>query len=98
VLHKYSSDYKLIFVGDATMSPYEILQPGGSVEYNNPEAGAVWLQRFATQFPQHAWLNPEPEALWSYRQSVSLIRQILPDRMYPLTLAGLESAMRRLSH
>jgi len=98
VLHKYSSDYKLIFVGDATMSPYEILQPGGSVEYNNPEAGAVWLQRFATQFPQHAWLNPEPEALWSYRQSVGLIRQILPDRMYPLTLAGLESAMRRLSH
>ena len=98
VLHKYSSDYKLIFVGDATMSPYEILQPGGSVEYNNPEAGAVWLQRFATQFPQHAWLNPEPEALWSYRQSVGLIRQILPDRMYPLTLAGLESAMHRLSH
>jgi len=98
VLHKYSSDYKLIFVGDATMSPYEILQPGGSVEYNNPEAGAVWLQRFATQFPQHAWLNPEPEALWSYRQSVGLIRQILPDRMYPLTLAGLESAVRRLSH
>ena len=98
VLHKYSSDYKLIFVGDATMSTYEILQPGGSVEYNNPEAGAVWLQRFATQFPQHAWLNPEPEALWSYRQSVGLIRQILPDRMYPLTLAGLESAMRRLSH
>ena len=98
VLHKYSSDYKLIFVGDATMSPYEILQPGGSVEYNNAEAGAVWLQRFAAQFPQHAWLNPEPEALWGYRQSITLIKQILPERMYPLTLAGLESAMRRLSH
>jgi uncharacterized protein with von Willebrand factor type A (vWA) domain len=98
VLHKYSSDYKLIFVGDATMSPYEITQPGGSVEFNNAEAGAVWLQRFAAQFPQHAWLNPEPEALWGYRQSISLIQQILPERMYPLTLAGLESAMRRLSH
>jgi len=98
VLHKYSADYKLIFVGDATMSPYEILQPGGSVEYNNPEAGAVWLQRFANQFPHHAWLNPEPESVWAYRQSIDLIRNILPERMYPLTLAGLESAMRRLSH
>jgi uncharacterized protein with von Willebrand factor type A (vWA) domain len=97
VLHKYSADYKLIFVGDATMSPYEVLQPGGSVEYNNPEAGAVWLQRFATQFPQHAWLNPEPEASWTYRQSIAVIRELLPNRMFALTLAGLESAMRTLS-
>ena len=97
VLHKYGADYKLIFVGDATMSPYEVLQPGGSVEYNNAEAGAVWLQRFATQFPHHAWLNPEPEAIWGYRQSISAIRQLLPNRMFPLTLAGLESAMRTLS-
>ncbi len=98
VLHKYTPDYKLIFVGDATMSPYEILQPGGSVEYNNAEPGAVWLQRFAHQFPHHAWLNPEPEAVWPYRQSIDLIRKMLPNRMYPLTLAGLESAIRELSH
>ncbi|WP_213777448.1 VWA domain-containing protein [Caballeronia sp. dw_276] len=97
VLHKFSPDTKLIFVGDATMSPYEVMQPGGSVEYNNAEAGAVWLRRLADQFPRFAWLNPEPERLWEYRQSVSIIRQILGGRMYGLTLAGLESAMRALS-
>ena len=97
VLHKYTPDYKLIFVGDATMSPYEVLQAGGSVEYNNPEAGAVWLRRLADRFEHHAWLNPEPEGLWEYRQSVSIIRQLLGERMYPLTLAGLETAMRKLS-
>ena len=97
VLHKFTPDYKLIFVGDATMSPYEVLQPGGSVEYNNAEAGAVWLRRLADQFPHFAWLNPEPEGLWEYRQSVSVIREILGHRMYPLTLAGLETAMRILS-
>ncbi|WP_321814386.1 MULTISPECIES: VWA domain-containing protein [unclassified Paraburkholderia] len=97
LLHKFTPDYKLIFVGDATMSPYEVLQPGGSVEYNNPEAGAVWLRRLADQFPHFAWLNPEPERLWEYRQSVSVIREILGHRMYPLTVAGLETAMRALS-
>jgi uncharacterized protein len=97
VLHKFSADYKLIFVGDATMSPYEVLQPGGSVEYNNQEAGAVWLRRLADHFPHFAWLNPEPEGLWEYRQSVSVIREVLGHRMYPLTLAGLEAAMRVLS-
>jgi uncharacterized protein with von Willebrand factor type A (vWA) domain len=97
VLHKFTPDYKLIFVGDATMSPYEVLQPGGSVEYNNAEAGAVWLRRLADQFPHHAWLNPEPERLWEYRQSISVIRQVLGNRMYGLTIAGLESAMRALS-
>jgi uncharacterized protein with von Willebrand factor type A (vWA) domain len=97
LLHKYSSDYKLLFVGDATMSPYEILQPGGSVEYNNPEAGAVWLQRLTEHFPRFAWLNPEPEGLWSYRQSVGTIRGLLANKMYPLTMAGLETAMRSLS-
>jgi uncharacterized protein with von Willebrand factor type A (vWA) domain len=97
VLHKYTPDYKLIFVGDATMSPYEVLQAGGSVEYNNAEAGAVWLRRLADHFPHHAWLNPEPEGLWEYRQSVSVIREVLGHRMYPLTLAGLETAMRTLS-
>ena len=97
VLHRFTPDYKLIFVGDATMSPYEVLQAGGSVEYSNPEPGALWLRRLADHFPHHAWLNPEPEGLWEYRQSVSIIRQLLGDRMYPLTLAGLEAAMRKLS-
>jgi hypothetical protein len=97
VLHRFTPDYKLIFVGDATMSPYEVLQAGGSVEYNNPEPGALWLRRLADHFPHHAWLNPEPEGLWEDRQSVSIIRQLLGDRMYPLTLAGLEAAMRKLS-
>jgi uncharacterized protein len=97
VLRKYNPDYKLVFVGDATMSPYEILQPGGSVEHNNPEAGAVWLQRFAQHFPRHAWINPEPEGLWSYRQSVGLVQQIVGGRMFPLTLDGLTRAVRALS-
>ena len=97
VLRKYTPDTKLIFVGDATMSPYEIVQPGGSVEYNNPEAGAVWLQRFTSTFPHFAWLNPEPEGLWQYRQSIALIRQLMSDRMFPLTIDGLERTMRLLS-
>jgi uncharacterized protein with von Willebrand factor type A (vWA) domain len=97
VLRKYNADYKLIFVGDATMSPYEVLQPGGSVEHNNPEAGAVWLQRFTQHFPKHVWINPEPEGLWQYRQSISLVRQLMGERMYPLTLEGLTRAMRMLS-
>ncbi|HYF58499.1 MAG TPA: VWA domain-containing protein [Burkholderiaceae bacterium] len=97
LLRKYNPDYRLIFVGDATMSPYEILQPGGSVEYNNEEPGAVWLQRLAERFPKFAWLNPEPEGVWEYRQSISVIRQVLANRMYPVTIAGLEKAMRELS-
>jgi uncharacterized protein with von Willebrand factor type A (vWA) domain len=97
VIRKYNADYKLIFVGDATMSPYEILQPGGSVEHNNAEAGAVWLQRFAQHFPKHAWINPEPEGLWEYRQSTSVINQLMAGRMYPLTLEGLTRAMQLLS-
>ncbi len=97
VLRKYPPDTKVIFVGDATMSPYEIVQPGGSVEYHNEEAGAVWLQRFAQQFPKCVWLNPEPEALWQYRQSIAIIRQLMSDRMYPITMDGLERAMQMLS-
>jgi uncharacterized protein with von Willebrand factor type A (vWA) domain len=97
VLRTYPADTKLIFVGDATMSPYEILQPGGSVEYSNAEAGAVWLQRFTAAFPRHAWLNPEPHNLWQYRHSIDLIRQLLGNRMYALTIDGLEQAMRILS-
>ena len=97
ILRKYNRDYKLIFVGDATMSPHEILQPGGSVEYNNPEAGAEWLQRLTNAFPHHAWINPEPQGVWQYRQSISLIQQLVQQRMYPLTLQGLEQAMRQLN-
>jgi uncharacterized protein with von Willebrand factor type A (vWA) domain len=97
VLRKYPPDTKVIFVGDATMSPYEIVQPGGSVEYHNEEAGAVWLQRFAQQFPKCVWLNPEPEQLWQYRQSIAIIRQLMSERMYPITMDGLERAMQMLS-
>ena len=97
VLHKYPPDTKLIFVGDATMSPYEILQPGGSVEYHNQEAGSAWLTRCTTTFPQFIWLNPEPEGLWSYRQSVALVRQLMNNRMFPLSIDGLERGMRLLS-
>ena len=97
VLRKYPPDTKVIFVGDATMSPYEILQPGGSVEYNNEEAGAVWLQRFTSMFPKTIWLNPEPEGLWQYRQSISVIRQLMSNRMFPVTIEGLERGMRLLS-
>lgn len=97
LIHKFNRDYKLIFVGDATMSPYEILQPGGSVETNNEEPGAEWLQRLVNAFPHHAWINPEPQGVWQYRQSISLIQQIVRQRMFPLTLSGLEGAMRLLS-
>jgi uncharacterized protein with von Willebrand factor type A (vWA) domain len=97
VLRKYPPDTRVIFVGDATMSPYEVLAPGGSVEYNNEEAGAEWLARFCHAFPKFAWLNPEPESLWQYRQSIAVIRQIMNDRMFPVTIDGLERAMRLLS-
>jgi uncharacterized protein with von Willebrand factor type A (vWA) domain len=96
IIRKYNKDYKLIFVGDATMSPYEILQVGGSVEYNNPEAGAEWLQRLLHAFPKYIWVNPEPQGVWQYRQSISLIQGIMHNRMVPLTLKGLEEAMRAL--
>ena len=97
LLHKYPPDTKLIFVGDATMSPYEILQPGGSVEYNNEEAGATWIGRFTQTFPKHCWLNPEPETVWQYRQSISIMQQLMGQRMFPVTMEGLERAMRSLS-
>jgi hypothetical protein len=97
LLRTYNPDWRLILVGDATMSPHEILQPGGSVEHDNPEAGAVWLQRLITHFPRHVWINPEPEGLWEYRQSVSLVNQLVGGRMFPLTLDGLARAVRHLS-
>ncbi len=97
ILRKYNKDYKLIFIGDATMSPYEIVQPGGSVEYNNEEAGAEWIQRLTHAFPKYAWINPEPQGVWQYRQSISIIQQLVSNRMYPMTLKGLDDAMRMLS-
>ena len=97
LIRKYNRDYKLVFVGDGTMSPYEILQPGGSVEYNNEEPGAEWLQRLTNAFPRHVWINPEPQGVWQYRQSISIVSQLMNQRMFPLTLAGLEGAMRLLS-
>jgi hypothetical protein len=79
------------------MSPYEILQPGGSVEYNNEEPGAEWIQRLTHAFPKHAWINPEPQGVWQYRQSISIIQQLIGNRMFPLSLKGLEDTMRLLS-
>jgi uncharacterized protein with von Willebrand factor type A (vWA) domain len=97
LLHKYGHDYKVILVGDAAMSPYELAQPGGSVEHWNEEAGAAWLQRVATQWPNAVWLNPIPERHWLYTHSIGVVRQLFGERMYPLTLAGLEAATRQLS-
>ncbi len=98
VIHTYGPDYKLIFVGDATMSPYEIIQPGGAIEYLNEEPGADWLRRLLETYPSAAWLNPEPERLWEYRQSIRIIRDIVgQERMYPLTLDGLSRAISALS-
>src|SRR5690606_35368792 len=97
VLRKYNPDWRLIVVGDATMSPYEIVQPGGSVEYHNTEPGAAWLQRLTAAYPKFAWLHPEPEGIWQYRQSIAMIQEIMQKRMYPVTVAGLEQAMRLLS-
>ncbi len=97
VLHKFGHDYKLVFVGDASMSPYEITHPGGSVEHFNEEAGAVWLQRMTNTYPAAVWLNPVAEKYWGYTSSINVVRQLMQDRMYPLTLAGLDDAMRTLS-
>lgn len=97
VLHKFGPDYKLIFVGDASMSPYELTHAGGSVEHMNDEAGAVWLKRLLDTYPAAAWLNVLPHAHWGYTQSVQIVRQLMHDRMYALTLDGLDEAMRELS-
>ncbi|GAB5459513.1 MAG: VWA domain-containing protein [Henriciella sp.] len=97
VLNKYPSDYKVIIVGDATMSPYEITYPGGSVEHWNEEAGGVWLKRFVDQFPNFAWLNPVRSGAWDYTGSIQLIREIIgKDRMFEMTLQGLDEAMKEL--
>jgi hypothetical protein len=96
VLHKYPHDYKIIFVGDASMSPYEITVPGGSVEYFNEEPGAVWMERVTRIYPSAVWLNPLPKKQWEYSGSVRMIRDLMENRMYPLTLGGLDAAMTEL--
>ena len=96
VLHKYPHDYKVIFVGDASMSPHEINAPGGSVEHFNEEAGAVWMERISRTYPACVWLNPVQESQWDYTHSIRMVRQLLGDRMYALTLEGLDRAMREL--
>jgi uncharacterized protein with von Willebrand factor type A (vWA) domain len=96
MLRTFNSDYRVVFVGDATMSPYEIEQPGGSVEHWNEESGRVWMQRITAHFPRLVWLNPEPEQQWKWTASVEITRQLAGNRMFPLTLQGLDGAMREL--
>lgn len=96
IAHKYGSDYKLVFVGDATMSPYEIVYPGGSVEHWNEEPGAAWIKRLLNTYPKAIWLNPEPEQRWEYTPSIKLTRELMGDRMYPLTISGLDDGIKRL--
>jgi uncharacterized protein with von Willebrand factor type A (vWA) domain len=96
ILRTYGTDYRVIFVGDATMSPYEILQPGGSIEHWNKEAGAVWMQRICRHFPRLVWLNPEEPRAWEHSPSLQVTRDLVSGRMFPLTLHGLEDAMREL--
>lgn len=96
LIHKYGPDYKVIFVGDASMSPYEIAVPGGSVEHFNQEPGQVWLKRVTNNWNKTVWLNPVPEKYWGYTQSISMINQLMEKRMYPLTIEGLDAAMKEL--
>ena len=98
LIHTYGADYKLIFVGDATMGPYEISYPGGSVEHYNTEAGEVWLQRLLAQFPQAVWLNPQPESWWPHYASIAQLNKICHGRMFGLTLDGLANAINQLKH
>jgi uncharacterized protein with von Willebrand factor type A (vWA) domain len=97
VLHTYPHDYKVIFVGDASMSPYEIMAPGGSIEHFNEETGAIWMERLARTYSACVWLNPVAEKDWDYTQSIRIMRQLMGGRMYPLTLEGLDNAMRELA-
>jgi hypothetical protein len=97
ILNKYPHDYKVIFVGDATMAPYEITHAGGSVEHWNEEPGAAWLARFTTIYSKLAWINPTPQETWEYSTSVGITRDLVAGQMYPLTLRGLEDAMGFLS-
>ncbi|WP_250658408.1 vWA domain-containing protein [Alkalimarinus coralli] len=97
LVHKYTPDYKVIFVGDASMAPYEITQPGGSIEHWNDEAGAVWMQRVVEHFDKVIWLNPMPESYWGSGGSLGITQQLVQDKMYPLTIQGLEKGMKELT-
>lgn len=97
LLHKYGADYKVVFIGDAAMAPYEITQPGGSVEHWNEEAGYVWLQRFMETYKKLIWINPYPREAWDYTSSTRIIRELINEQMFPLTLQGLEDGMRFLA-
>ncbi len=96
MMNKFNDDYRLIFVGDASMSAWEILHPGGSVEHNNPEAGLEWMQRITAKFPHHVWINPTPEESWRYSESTRILKDAVNDRMFPLTIEGLDKAMKML--
>jgi hypothetical protein len=96
VMRTFGHDYKLIIVGDASMSPYEIIQPGGSIEHMNEEAGAVWVKRLTHTWPHHVWLNPEPKEYWDRTRSIAITRELVEDRMFALTLEGLEKAIKAL--
>ncbi|HNE25909.1 MAG TPA: VWA domain-containing protein, partial [Pseudomonadales bacterium] len=93
LMHKYAADYKVVFVGDASMAPYEITHIGGNIEYHNEEAGAVWMQRLLATYPKLVWLNPMPEEYWPRTHSIKLVRDLVENRMFPLTIAGLDQAM-----
>ena len=95
-MHRFNADYRLIFVGDATMSPFEILRPGGSLEYMNEDAGADWLKRLTDVYQRSIWLNPTPEENWGYHYTIGVVRELMCGRMFPLTLDGLDRAMRAL--
>ena len=96
ILHKYPHDYKVIIVGDASMSPYEITVPGGAVEYFNEEAGAIWMQRLTQIYERAVWLNPTEKQSWDYISSTQMLRELMGERMYPLTLGGIDEAMSEL--
>ena len=97
VLHTFGPDYKAVFVGDAAMSPYEIAVAGGSVEHMNPEPGGVWIQRLLSHFRRSVWLNPVQERFWKYTQSVGMVQELMENRMYPLTLGGLDGAIKDMN-
>jgi uncharacterized protein with von Willebrand factor type A (vWA) domain len=98
VLRTYGSDYKCIFVGDASMSPYEVAVPGGANEHWNKEAGHVWLARARDQWPSHLWINPVPKKYWDYTQSIGMIQEVFgADRMVPMTLEGITAGMKQLT-
>jgi uncharacterized protein with von Willebrand factor type A (vWA) domain len=98
VLRTYGPDYKLIFVGDAAMSPYEITMSGGSVEHWNEEAGTVWLERLTAHYRRSAWLNPTPQRSWGHVRSINMVHDLMGGRMYPLTVNGIDDMTRELSH